>query len=145
VGTRRGNIGVERITAQVSRLCAKMGSSVSQGYLVRTMDCTTRLHPRRESFEVIIAATFLVICAQRGKVSQVDRKRVLAAFDERFSMRDLLEWVKVVTRDLDAAKWFQEYPVITNVRTRSGEESRKPTRLAKNVAGLGRMVYLCME
>jgi hypothetical protein len=92
-------------------------------------------HPRRESHHAIIAATFL-LCGNR-KITPGEKRKVIDAFDERFSGKELTDWIKVIGKELEEEKWFEKHP--QTVERKHKDEKRV---LAKNISGVGIMVCL---
>jgi hypothetical protein len=133
------------IAREVSRLCTKIECSVAQGYLVKTLRPLIALHRHKGSLPVIIAATFLVVSSwkdgSRKKITSTERKKVIEAYGEQFSNKELNDWIGIVEKDLGELEWFERNPV-SNVepRKRKAEDDDKPVKLAKNITGLGIMV-----
>jgi len=138
----------EDVKKEVSQLCTKLGTVVSEGYILKTLDPILQAHPRRDSLHVIIAGTFLIISSHKDeqirKLSVSEKKKVLDAFDGRFTNKDLIEWMKIIESELEESKWFEQFPV-TNVelsRKRKIEGDTRKVKLAKNISGIGIMVTL---
>jgi hypothetical protein len=83
----------------------------------------------------IVAATFLL--CQR-KVTPAEKKKVADAFDDRFSSKDLNEWIKVIEKELDDSKWFDSNPI----ERKSKSHEAKRVKLAQEFTGMGSMVHL---
>jgi hypothetical protein len=108
---------------------------VSSGYLTRTLQSLLQRHPRSESLHAIIAATFLL--CQR-KITPAEKKKVTDAFDDRFSSKDLNEWIKVIEKELDDSKWFDNNPI----ERKSKSHEAKRAKLAEEFTGMGSMVQI---
>lgn len=130
----------------------KMGSTVSQNYLAKILEPLLRLHSRIESVQVLVAATFLIVSSwkdgTRRKITAPEKKRVVEAFDEQFTAKEITEWIRVVEGDLEDLNWFEKFPVASasvEPRKRKAEEvgnGAKVARLGKNISGVGNMVFL---
>jgi hypothetical protein len=149
-------INADMVSNEISKLCTKVETDVSQGYFAKTLEGLIARHKRKESFHVLLAAMFLVISSQKDegqrKISARDRKKVIDAFDERFSSKELGEWINIVETDLEEMNWFVENPVVRKPvetsRKRKGQVAEadgdgepvgKRSRL-KNFTGIGNMV-----
>lgn len=119
---------------------------MSQNYFVKTIEAVLSGH-RKESLHLIVAATFLIVSSRkedgtRRKIGNAEKKRVIDAFDERFSSKELNDWVRVIEDDLTNMNWFEENPLtIAEPGKRKAEnEGEKAVKLAKNISGVGNMV-----
>jgi hypothetical protein len=138
------------VTRQVTQLYSKISPSVLESYFVKTLDGVLRSHPRRDSFHVVIAATFLVVLqnkdGQTRKITSAEKKKLLDAFDGRFTNKEFTEWIKIIETELDESKWFERFPVsiveTPRKRKADGEGDVRKVKLAKNVSGIGIMVSL---
>lgn len=117
---------------------------MSHEYFIKTMQPLLALH-RMESLELIIAATFLILSSwkegTRKKITTGERKKVIEAFDERFSTKEMNEWIGMIEGDLEKLKWFERYPVMNvEPRKRKAENDTKKVKMVKNISGVGIMV-----
>ena len=110
----------------------KMGSTVSQNYLAKILEPLLWLHSRIESVQVLVAATFLIVSSwkdgARRKITAPEKKRVVEAFDEQFTAKEITEWIRVVEGDLEDLNWFEKFPVASasvEPRKRKAEEVGK--------------------
>jgi hypothetical protein len=130
------------VSKEISQLCAKIECPVSQSYFAKILDPLLTRHPRRESVDVIIAATFLILTTYKDgtqrKISLTDKKKVMEAFDGRFQGKELNEWMRVIEGDIEDMNWFEQNPIESRKRKIEGEKKGK---LAKNISGVGIMVY----
>jgi hypothetical protein len=138
------------ITKEIIQLCTKIGSAVSQSYLAQILEKLVLLHPRKESVQVLLAATFLIVSSwkdgARRKVTAPEKKKVMDAFDEQFTAKELTEWIRIVEEDLEDMKWFESFPVPNSEprkRKAEGEAEigAKMMKLGKNISGVGNMVF----
>lgn len=136
----------------VGQLCTKLGSSISEAYILKTLEPVLQAHPRRESLHVVLAATFLLISSHqietpRKLSATAERKKMIDAFDGRFTNKELSDWIKVIESDLEESKWFQRNPVknIESTRKRKAEGDTRKVKLAKNITGVGIMVCLLRD
>jgi len=113
-----------------------------------TLDPILQAHPRRDSLHIVVAATFLTISSHKEgvvrKPSSTERKKVIDAFNGRFTNKDLMEWIKIVESELDESRWFRRFPV-TNADSpnkRKAEGDTRKVKVAKNISGIGIMVLL---
>ena len=138
------------ISKEIVQLCTKTGSTISQSYLTKTLESLLPLHPRKESVQVLIAVTFLIVSSwkdgARRKITAPEKKKVVDAFDEQFTGKEINDWIRVVEDDLEDLRWFESFPV-TNIEPRKrkadGEIGKgvKLTKSGKNISGVGNMVY----
>lgn len=132
----------------VGQLCTKLGSSISEAYILKTLEPVLQAHPRRESLHVVVAATFFLISSHQielpRKLSTTERKKMIDAFDGRFTNKELSDWMKVIESDLEESEWFERNPVrnIESTRKRKAEGDTRKVKLAKNITGVGIMVCL---
>ena len=130
------------MSKEISQLCSKIECPVSQSYFAKILDPLLTRHPRRESVDVIIAATFLILTTYKDgtqrKISLTDKRKVMEAFDGRFQGKELNEWMRVIEGDLEDMNWFEQNPIESRKRKVEGEKKGK---LAKNISGVGIMVY----
>ena len=134
------------VSREVTQLCTKVESSVSQEYLLKTLNALLDLNRIRESLHVIIAATFLMVSSwkdgSRKKITANERKKVIEAFDERFSNKELNDWSRIIEEELDEIKWFEKHPATMIVeRKRKAENDIRRVKLVKNTSGVGIMVW----
>jgi len=134
------------ISKEVSQLCTKVESSVSHEYTVKTLQQLLVLHDRKESLELVIAATFLILSSwkdgSRRKITAGERKKVMEAFDGRFSTKEVNEWITIIEKDLEDLNWFEQHPITNLVpRKRKAEDDIRKVKLAKNISGVGIMVW----
>ena len=138
------------ISKEIVQLCTKTGSTISQSYLTKTLESLLPLHRRKESVQLLIAATFLIVSSWkdgvRRKITAPEKKKVVDAFDEQFTGKEINDWIRVVEDDLEDLRWFEECPV-THVEPRKkrkadGEIGKgvKMTKSGKNISGIGNMV-----
>lgn len=138
------------VTKEIVQLCTKMGSPISQSYLAKTLEPLQLIHPRKESLQLLIAATFLIVSSWKGgaqqKITTPQKKKIVEAFDEQFTGKEVTEWIRVVEGDLEDLKWFERFPIPSGVEPRKrkadGEISNgvKTMKLEKNITGVGNMV-----
>jgi len=138
------------ITKEILQLCTKIGSTVSQSYLAKTLEPLRLIHPRIESLQLLIAATFLIVSSwkdgERRKITAPEKKKVVEAFDEQFTVKEVTEWIRFVEGDLEGLKWFERFPV-TDIEPRKrkadGEIGNgvKAVKIGKNIGGVGNMVH----
>lgn len=135
------------VSREVTQLCTKVESSVSPEYLLNILNALLDPNRVKESLHVIIAATFLIVSSwkdgSRRKTTANEKKKVVEAFDERFSNKELNDWSRIIEEELDEIKWFEKYPVTVNVeRKRKAENDTRKVKLVKNISGVGIMVCL---
>src|SRR5271156_1433032 len=120
----------DTVSNEISKLCSKVETDVSQAYFAKTLEALLARHTRKESFHVMLAAMFLAISTRKDggqkKISAGDRKKVIDAFDERFSSKELTHWMVIVEKDFDEMEWFVGNPVMrktveTQQRKRKGQ------------------------
>ena len=148
--TTRGEKQLD-VSKEISQLCTKIQCPVSQSYFANVLDPILARHSRRESVDVIIAATFLILTTYKDgtqkNLSPTDKKKVIEAFDGRFQSKEVSEWMKVIKEDLEEMKWFERNPIDTGIaesrkRKSEGDIKNKKGKLAKNISGVGIMVCL---
>jgi hypothetical protein len=136
------------VSKEISQVCTKIECPVSQSYFANVLDPILSHHSRRESVDVIIAATFLILTTYKDgtqkKLSPTDKKKVIDAFDGRFQSKEVSEWMRVIGGDLEEMKWFERNPIESGSRKRKseGDIRNKKGKLAKNISGVGIMVCL---
>jgi hypothetical protein len=135
------------ISREVTQLCTKLESSVSHEYLLKTLNALLNPNRIKESLHVIIAATFIITSSwkdgSRRKPTANERKKVIEAFDERFSNKELNDWSRIIEEELDEIKWFEKHPVTMNVeRKRKADNDTRRIKFVKNTSGVGIMVSL---
>jgi hypothetical protein len=135
------------VSREVTQLCTKVESSVSQEYLLKTLNALLNPNRIKESLHVVIAATFLVVSSwkdgSRKKTTTNERKKLIEVFDERFSNKELNDWSRIVEEELEEIKWFEKHPVTTSIeRKRKAENDTTRVKLVKNTSGVGIMVHL---
>jgi hypothetical protein len=139
------------VSKEISQLCTKIQCPVSQSYFANVLDPILARHSRRESVDVIIAATFLILTTYKDgtqkKLSPTDKKKVIEAFDGRFQSKEVSDWIRVIEGDLEEMKWFERNPIETGIaesrkRKSEGDIKNKKGKLAKNISGVGIMVRL---
>jgi hypothetical protein len=138
------------ISKEIVQLCTKTGSTLSQSYLMKTLESLLVRHPRKESVQVLIAATYLIVSSwkdgARRKITASEKKKVMAAFDEQFTGKEISDWIRIVEGDLEDLKWFDRFPV-TDIEPRKrksdGEigNGGKMIKAGKNISGVGNMVF----
>jgi hypothetical protein len=148
--TKRGEKRLD-VSKKISQLCTKIQCPVSQSYFANVLDPILARHSRRESVDVIIAATFLILTTYKDgtqkKLSPTDKKKVIEAFDGRFQSKEVSDWIRVIEGDLEEMKWFERNPIETGIaesrkRKSEGDIKNKKGKLAKNISGVGIMVCL---
>jgi hypothetical protein len=148
--TKRGEKRLD-VSKKISQLCTKIQCPVSQSYFANVLDPILARHSRRESVDVIIAATFLILTTYKDgtqkKLSPTDKKKVIEAFDGRFQSKEVSDWIRVIEGDLEEMKWFERNPIETGIaesrkRKSEGDIKNKKGKLAKNISGVGIMVRL---
>ena len=139
------------VSKEISQLCTKIECPVSQSYFAKVLEPVLARHPRRESVDVIIAATFLILTTYKDgtqkKLSPPDKKKVIEAFDGRFQSKEVNEWMRVIEADLEETKWFERNPIKSGIvesrkRKSEGDIKNNKGKLAKNISGVGIMVCL---
>jgi hypothetical protein len=100
---------------------------------------------RPESLDLIIAATFLICTSwkegTRRKLATGERKKVIESFDERFTTKEVNEWIDIIEKDLEKLNWFENHPVMNvESRKRKAENDTRKVKLVKNISGVGIMV-----
>jgi len=137
------------VSKEISQLCTKIECPVSQSYFARVLELVLARHPRRESADVIIAATFLILTTYKDgaekKLAATEKKKVIEAFDGRLQSKEVSEWMRVIEVDLEEMKWFERYPIETGIaesrkRKSEGDIKNGKRKLAKNISGVGIMV-----
>ena len=131
------------IAEEVTRLYAKMECCAPREYLVKTVE-EVIVRRQRESLQLIIAATYLIISSWKDgiqkSVSAADRKKVMQVYDNRFSSRELNSCIGLVEADLKEIEWFEKNPMAKS-RKRKAENGHDRADLARNISGLGIMVW----
>ena len=115
-----------------------MESNISSSYLAKTVQ--PLLQGRRpEALHSIIAATFLLTSGR--KITPAEKKKVIDAFDERFSGKELNKWLEIVKNDLEVSNWLEEHPPVTVDRKRARKAvNEKQGKRVTNISGVGTMV-----
>jgi hypothetical protein len=132
------------ISHDLSRLYAKIDTTISQDYLRKTLEPLFVLHPRPDSLAVVISATYLIISSQKDgqvrKVTTTERKQVIQVFDESFSSKELNNWISIIEKDLENVEWFELNPVKNVEGQKKVEHEVKQMKLTKDTSGIGIMV-----
>jgi hypothetical protein len=144
--------GVAKVTKEdlangIRRVC-KVESTVPVSYLEKTLAKLVGLHPRKESLQPLIAATFLIVGSwkdgERRKITTGQRKKVIEAFGGEIASEELSKWIGIVQEDLDEWKWFQKNPVKNiDSRKRKADDEQAQVKPVKSRSGMGIMVWSC--